>query len=120
MIGDIIDTFAPVCITVRRVNEATTFVNGLAQVVTDVTEFELDRVSVQPMTGRERELVPELIRDRELIKIYTTCSLLSVDVEGKKRADRLDYNNQEYVVQSVENWHDHGGFYKIVAVKEND
>lgn len=119
MIADAIDCF-PSPITVRRTNAATTFVDGLAVVPTDVNEFCLDRVSVQPMSPRERMLLPELIRDRELIKLYTACNLQSVNVEGKIRADRLAYRGQNYVVQSVEDWENDGGFFKVVAVKEND
>jgi hypothetical protein len=107
-------------ITVRRTNEATTYVKGLAQVTTDVDEFCIQDVSVQPMVARERQVLPELIRDSELLKLYTKCTLQSVDVEGKKRADRIDYKGQEYVVQSVEDWFEHGGFYKVIAVKEDD
>ena len=119
MIGAIIDRFnTPV--TVRRTNESTTYTNGLAEVVTDVDTFRLDHVSVQPVTGRERQLLPEGIRDRAIIKLYTRCPLLSVDVEGKVRADRIDYEDQEYVVQNVENWEPNGGFYKVLAIKEND
>ena len=119
MIAEAIDCFATP-ITVRRTNQATVFVNGLSVVQTDVDEFCVDVVSVQPMVGRERLVLPELIRDRELLKMYSPCNLQSVNVEGKVRADRLDYKGQQYVVQSVEDWFDHGGYYKVVAVKEND
>jgi hypothetical protein len=107
-------------ITVRRTNQATTFVNGRAQIPTDVDTFQVIHVSVQPMQARERQVLPELIRDRELLKMYTKTLLQSVDVEGKVRADRLTYNDHEYVVQSIEDWFAHGGYYKVVAVKEND
>ncbi len=119
MIADSISCFATP-ITVRRTNAATTFVNGRSQPPTDVDTFLLENVSVQPMLARERVVLPELIRDREILKLYTPCSLQSVNVEGKVRADRIDYNSQEYVVQSVEDWSAHGGFFKVIAVKEND
>ena len=119
MIGDIISQFQTP-ITVHRVEASTVFVEGLAEVVEDVTEFCLANVSVQPLIARERELLPELIRDREVIKMYTVCPLRSVDVEGKKRADRIDWQDQEYVIQSVEDWTQHGGYYKVTAVKEDD
>ena len=118
VIGRIISYFNTP-ITVRRTSEATTFVNGLAQVA-DVDTFHLNGVNVQPLTGRERELLPELIRDHELKKLYTRCPLLSADVEGKVRADRIDYRDQEYVVQSVEDWDPNGGYYKVIIIKEND
>ncbi len=119
MIGRIISYFNTP-ITVRRTTEATTFVNGLAQLVTSIDTFHLNGVSVQPLTGRERELLPEGIRDRELKKIYSRCPLLSIDVQGKVHADRIDDYGQEYVVQSVENWDRIGGYYKVIIIKEND
>lgn len=119
MIEQAIDCFTQ-SVTVRRVNQATSFVDGLAQVVTDVDEFCVDHASVQPMKANERMVMPEGIRDSAMIKIYTDCRLLCVDIEGKKRADRLDWKGEEYVVQSCEDWVADGGYYKIVAIKEND
>lgn len=119
MISGAIDAFNTP-ITVRRTNTATVFVDGLSQVQTDVDEFCINRCSVQPMSARERRLLPSGISDKELLKLYTPCTLKSVDVEGKVKADRIDYNGQEYVVQSVEDWQAHGGFFKVVAIKEND
>lgn len=119
MIADAIECFTTP-ITVRRTNVATVFVGGLAQVQTDIDEFCVNNVAVQPMLARERQVLPELIRDRELLKLYTPCQLRGVDVEGKVRADRLSYKGQQYVVHSVEDWFDQGGFYKVVVIKEND
>ncbi len=119
MIEEIISEFATP-ITVRRTNQATVFVNGLQQVETDVDTFCIQNVSVQPMQARERQVLPSGIRDRELLKAYTPCTLRSVNVEGKVKADRVDYNGQEYVVQSVEDWQGHGGYFKCVFIKEND
>lgn len=119
MIGEIIQEFATP-ITVHRSTAATTFVDGIEQISTTDIEFVINKVSVQPVLGRERENLPELIRDREVIKLYTQTQLKSVDVEGKKHADRIDWQDQEYVVQSVEDWTLHGGYYKCTAVKEND
>ena len=118
VIGRIIEHFNTP-ITVRRATDATEFTNGLADVV-EVDTFSLSGINVQPLTGRERELLPEGIRDKGLIKLYTQCPLLSVDVEGKVKADRLDYRDQEYVVQTVEDWCPNGGYYKVLAIKVND
>jgi len=118
VIGRIISHFKTP-ITVRRTNEPASFVNGIATVA-DVETFQLTHVNVQPLTGRERQLMPELIRDRALIKLYTRCPLLSIDIEGKVRADRIDYRGQEYVVQTVEDWDPNGAYYKVIAIKEND
>lgn len=119
MIASAIDAF-DTPLTVTRSTVATEFVDGIAQPVTQTDEFELTGCSVQPMSARERMLLPELIRDRELLKVYTKCPLQSVDVQGKVLADRITYLEQQYVVQSVENWEPHGDFCKVILVKEND
>jgi len=119
MISWIIPTFNTP-LAVRRYTAAVAFVDGVAQPTTEVDEFELSDCSFQPMSARERLLLPELIRDRETAKVYTQCVLRSVDVEGKVLADRVTYRGQNYVVQSVEDWAPHGDFYKAVLVKEND
>lgn len=107
-------------LAVRRYTESVTFVDGIAQTVTEVDEFELVGTSFQPMNARERVLLPELIRDRELAKVYTKCELRSVDIVGKKLADRVTYRDERYIVQSVEDWAPHGDFWKVTLVKEND
>ena len=107
-------------LTVRRTNSTTTFVDGIAQTNTNVDTFCLEGANMQSMNARERQVLPELIRDRETRKIYTTCELRSVEVEGKLRADRIEWNRQRYIVQSIEDWTDDGGYYKVIVVKEDD
>lgn len=119
MVGDIIPEFATP-ITVRRPVGAVTFVDGIEQPASDPLVFCISCCSVQPVTGREREVLPELIRDREVSKVYTQYRLRSVDIEGKTLADRVDWEGQEYIVQSVGNWCPHGGYYKVLIVKEDD
>ena len=119
MISSAIDAF-PTTIEVKRTTVAIEFVDGIAQPVTSWDNFELTDCSFQPLTARERMLLPELIRDRETAKVYTKCLLRSVDVEGKLLADRVTYREQTYVVQSVQDWVPHGQFYKAVLVKENN
>lgn len=119
MISAAIDAFnTPIVVT--RYTTVVTFVDGIAQPVTDTDEFELTGCSFQPVTARERQLLPELIRDRETAKVYTKCLLRSVDVEGKELADRVTYREQTYIVQSTQDWIPHGEYYKAVVVKEND
>jgi hypothetical protein len=64
--------------------------------------------------------VPEGFRDHKLIKLYSRCELRGIDVAGKVRADRIEYEDEEYVVYSVENWDPNGHFWKVIAIKEND
>jgi len=119
MISSAIDYFnTPVMVT--RVDEVVEFVDGVAQPVTKWDEFEMTGCTFKPWNPRERMLLPELIRDRELSLLYTKCWLRSVDVAGKLRADRITYREERYVVASVEDWAPHGAYYKAVLMKEND
>lgn len=119
MIAGAIGSFnTPVVVT--RSTTAVQFVDGIAQPVTTTDQFELGGISVQPMAAKERVLLPELIRDREVLKAYTQCELHSVDVAGKLLADRVTYRGQDYVVQSVQDWAPHGQYYKVTLVKEDD
>lgn len=116
---DTIDCFTtPIMVT--RFNKSTTITNGLAQVVTDTDTFPLNRVSLQPVTGRDRKLLPENTRDGEVIKMYTPCELRGVNVKSKVKADQLKYNGFNYTVMNVENWIALGGYYKVLAVKINE
>ena len=119
MISSTIDAFnTPLVVT--RTEQTVTYVDGIAQPVTETDTFELTGCSLQPMTARERLVLPELIRDRETVKVYTKCRLRGVDMVDKVLADRVTYGEQEFVVMSVEDWTAHGAFYKVVLMKEND
>lgn len=106
--------------TVTRVSAATTFVKG-RPVAPTTTTLEIRGV-YQPMSGRERMLVPENIRDRELAKFYVSDSNLleTVDVVGKERADRIAIGSFNYVVHSEFDWVAMGGYKKYVLVKLNE
>lgn len=119
MISNAIDAF-PSPLMVHRATVAVEFVDGVAQPTTSWDEFEIVPISVQPMVGRERLLLPELIRDREVLKAYTRCELKSVGMEDKLLADRVTFKEQRYVVQSVEDWSTHGEYWKAILVKEDD
>ena len=59
------------------------------------------RGSVQPITGRELQLVPELDREKENIKIYTETELIDKDVVTRA-------NGLKYQVQAVSDWTPYG------------
>lgn len=119
MISSAIDAY-PSPLTVRRATVAVVYVDGIATPTTTWDEYEIIPISVQPMGMRERELLPELIRDREVLKCYTRCELRTVDVPNKIVADRVEYKDEHYVVHGVEDWSTHGQYWKALLVKEND
>ena len=119
MLEKLIDCFnTPIQVT--RYNAAVAFVDGVEQPVTSTSMFCVSGVSVQPTNGRERVLLPELIRDKETVKIYSKVRLRGVDVAGKVLADRITYDDERWVVHSCTDWYRHEKYYKVIAVKEND
>jgi hypothetical protein len=80
-----------------------------------VSFFEL-RGNIQPLSGRERELLPEGGLERESIVIFTPQELCSGS--ATRRADRVFYRGAAYRVRLVEHWREHAGFTRAVAELE--
>lgn len=75
-------------------------------------------MSVQPVTGDERLLLPEGVRTREVVKAYCRTLLRTDNAPSGHQADRIEYKDEFYEVFNVEDWSDHGDYYKVMAVKE--
>lgn len=76
--------------------------------------------SVQRLTPRETELLPELYRTRRAYKVYTQTELFPVDVESSKNADQISISGDNYDVISVEYWRQIYPHYKAIAVQRED
>lgn len=61
--------------------------------------------SIQPITGRELQALPEGQRNVGNLKCYTETRLLTG--EDQKVPDRLEYKGTQYEVQAVEDFKDH-------------
>lgn len=74
--------------------------------------------SVQPLRGKEVELLPEARRESQSYKLYTDIQLLTVDTSNSKNPDRVQINGTWHEVLIVEDWqNDLINHYKIVVVK---
>ncbi len=73
--------------------------------------------SVQPVTGRDLQRMPEGLRTRELVKLYTTTQLRTADEGAGTVADRFAYRGATWEVQTVEDWADAGNYFKCIAAK---
>lgn len=74
---------------------------------------------VHPVSGRERVVLPEGIRNRETVAVYTTEALRTDDAPDGAGADILVYGGREFTVVTVEDWSALGGFWKALAVKRD-
>lgn len=84
------------------------------------TETCFANISIQPLSARERLQLPEAIRTKELVLVYSKDELRTDRPGDGLKADRFVYKGNTYVVNTVEDWSDHGGFYKVIAEKAND
>lgn len=103
--------------TVQRVrHEAGTYNKGRwsegAETITTIT------ASVQPVTGKELELLPETFRARGTVKIYSTTELFQGSRELGQSPDSIIWNGKRYEVDTVEDWSALGGYWKAFAVLE--
>lgn len=74
--------------------------------------------SIQPITGRELEMLPEGDRNRGRLKCYTETLLQAG--EGDAVPDRVEYKGTDYEVQEVRDFQDHGTglpHYRVMLVE---
>lgn len=86
------------------------WVNGTA---TDSTIY----ASVQPMGGKERELLAEGERTREGIKLYTTSDLHTASQHAQGMADHVLVDGVAYEVRAVERQRAVFPHYKALALR---
>lgn len=73
---------------------------------------------VQPAPARELERLPEGLRTRETVAVWSPVELASQkDSQG---ADRLEIGGEDFEVQWVEKWDTLGAFWKVLATKVQD
>lgn len=71
--------------------------------------------SVQPVNGQELLRLPESLRTREVVKVFTrTAALLTEDEATGQPADTFAWNGNTYQVNVVETWPNH---WKCLATK---
>ena len=63
-------------------------------------------MSVQPLNGKELEILAQGERTKRFVKGYTTTRLYTVKENDSKRADVVAYDDTRFEVQSVERWVD--------------
>lgn len=72
---------------------------------------------VHPLTGRQLEALPEGLRTREPLAVFSATALRTAAEPAGVGADTFTWGGVTYEVQTVENWAANGNFYRHVAVK---
>jgi hypothetical protein len=68
---------------------------------------------IQPLSGRDLQLLPEGSSALESIAIWTRTALRVS--AASQQADRISYGNETYEIQNVTVWATPGGYYKAIA-----
>lgn len=82
-----------------------------------LTTTPLAAVNIQPASGRDLLRLPEGVRTRETIAIWTSAELRTADEATGTPADVVGYGGASYQVELVEDWVGLGGFRKAIAAK---
>lgn len=72
--------------------------------VRTLVESKTIRASVQPLTDRQREALPELIRQSVEKRIYTKSEVRADDQTTGLLGDRLKIDGELYEVLAVKHW----------------
>ena len=59
---------------------------------------------IQPTGQKERLLLPEAVRDKQIIKLYHEPELKITDNSAKIKGDVFTYNSRKYRVFSTSDW----------------
>lgn len=70
---------------------------------TSYTETEII-ASIQPLSGRERELLPEGERTKEVVRVYTKYGLRQAIEKNNVKGDQVSYKGRLYEVKRVDTW----------------
>lgn len=104
-------------LTVRRYAAGTYSTTTGKWIEGSTSDFTIG-ASVQPLRGKEMELLPEARRESQAYKLYTDTQLFTVDTSSSENPDRVQINGTWHEVLIVEDWqNDVISHYKIVVVK---
>lgn len=71
--------------------------------------------AVQVVQGRQRQLLPEGVRTRSIIQLFTATELCTERTAAAAKADRVTWRGNTYEVFEVEDWVTDGGYYRVLA-----
>lgn len=92
---------------------ASTYTNGRAS--SPVPTTFATKLVVQPVSGRELERLPEGLRERELLSVWSPVELRTGAEEHEP--DTIAIDGATYSVEKVEPWDKLGGYWRAIAAK---
>lgn len=70
---------------------------------------------VQPLSGRELDRLPELLRQRELRVVFASTELYGTS--DAHQADQITIDNEQWQVQTVESWATVANYYRVIVAR---
>lgn len=109
----VIDSFKTAAkYTVTRANGAGAYVNGL-WVPGGTTTFDIV-ASIQPISGREKQQLPEGFHTKEIRVVYTTTALQTQN--GDALPDTVSIDGESWSVIRFERWQAFGGVHHVAYI----
>lgn len=107
-------------VTLTRYTSARDPVSG--RTVRTVASTTTIQGSVQPLTDRQREVLPEGLRQSVTRRMWTRAEVLTADQLTGRLADRITINNESFDVVRVSHWPALLAHFEadLVRVKEQD
>lgn len=102
-------------LTVTRRAAPTT--DGRGRVVAGAASTFAIAASVQPVSGRDLLRLPEGLRTRELVAVFTSGALRTNDDATRAPPDTFAWQGATYQVEKLEDWGPVGGYVKAIAAK---
>ena len=84
------------------------------------TPRESDRTikaTIYPTTPREAQILPEGVRNKQLLTLFTQDQLKAASSRNRKDGDIILYREDEYEVQRTEDWQNTGSYFKSISVR---
>ncbi len=103
-------------VTIKRVTSAPVATKGVY--ASAATSNITIQASIQPLKPNEMQLLPELRRNSEAFRLYTSTQLFPAEDETKKNADIAVFYGNKYEVLSCATWQNNViNHYKAIVIK---
>jgi len=109
----VLDCSAPIVVT--RYEEPT-IVNGRKTAQPECCKLSI-MASVSPLPSKEMERLPEGTKAKGAKLVISPERMYTVQVDENRPADEIHYGGVDYIVHSVSEWFELGGFYAYVAAR---
>lgn len=114
-LSSVVGSFSNAALTVTRY-AAGTRANGLWQ-EGSTSQVVVDPAVVAPLRGKEVEVLPEGLRTKRALQVFSTVALQSTDEAAGIRGDRFAWGGETFEVQLVEDWQTLAEYWRAIATK---